>query len=640
MLSKSVLLACLWLLLNQFTVVHAENLNDQQIRQTYLEAERLVWRSNSYRYQALYNQLYFYPLQPYLDQKRLMATMAISKIAEINHFLKTYQGTPLDWPLRKQWLYFLAKHNKPSLFVQFYHENNDISLRCFWYRYQLKTGVSAAKVLPKITALWLSKQSQPKACDPLFQRWQAAGYQTEQRVWQRLVMAADGGDHTLIPYLTRLLPNKQQYLGHLWHNIRRNPGYVGQLSAFKLHNQREKQILLYGLKRYVWRNPTKAIKVYLKAKQQFVLSATQKDGINKNFALALASKHHPLAEQWLAKVAIEKMSPRLLQWRLALLLRSQDWPVIKGTLEQYPNDYKKTLKWRYWYARSLVATGQIANGRKRLSIIAKKRHYYGFLAASFLNIAYTLQDKPIHSTPKAERLLLENPAAKRAFELFYLKRYNQARREWHYWMSNLTEQQQLIAAKIAYQHHWLDRAIFTLADVGYLNDVSLRFPLAFRGTIQHYAHLNKIDPAWVFAIARRESSFMPDAYSNVGATGLMQVLPKTAKHILQRPLTGHYLTNVKNNIYVGSRYLHRLLVRYQGNSVLASAAYNAGPYRLSTWLKKQSALPVAIWIETIPYAETREYVKSILAYRLIYQRRLGLPVTAFTNLQGMRIGIK
>ena len=185
--------------------------------------------------------------------------------------------------------------------------------------------------------------------------------------------------------------------------------------------------------------------------------------------------------------------------------------------------------------------------------------------------------------------------------------------------------------------HWYDRAIFTLAKVGYLNDVNLRFPLGFANDIKQYAGDQKINPAWAFAITRRESSFMPDANSPAGAKGLMQIMPGTAKQLARKTISNRYLFEAKNNIKLGTKYLRNLLDRHDGNQVLATAAYNAGPYRVKSWLKNAESLPADVWIETIPYKETREYVKSVLAYQQIYQHKVGQDASLFDQIIAMNI---
>jgi soluble lytic murein transglycosylase len=611
-----------------------ENKDQQKL---YLSAEKQVWKADSYRYRRLYQQLDKYPLRPYLDQKRLMHNITLSKTAEISNFLDKYQGSPLARPLRKKWLKYLAKRNRQSLFIENYKPVAGVAMTCYYYRYKLNKGALEKDVLPKVTSLWTVGKSQPKACDPLFKKWQLAGYRTESIIWQRIKLAAIGGKHTLIPYLTKLLPKSQQYIAHLWHKVRRDPAYISRLSRFKNKSAAEAEVFTYGIKRLIWRNPKSALKVYKQALTTFTFTVDQQQLITKKFALALASKNHQNAQKWLHEVEPALLDNSLTQWRIAAALRTQNWVSISAELNSLPQANKKEILWRYWYGRSLIETGKKKEGELILEEVATKRHYYGFLASSYLGISHNLQDQPLAFSADEKQRVFAHPAAKRAFEFFYLGRFHQARKEWNFWLQHLSDKQKLIAAKLANEKKWFDRAIFTLSKVGYLDDVNLRFPLAFNEEIIRHADTNKINPAWAFAIARRESSFMPDAHSPVGAKGLMQIMPGTAKQLMRRSVSNKYLLNARNNIKLGTKYLRKLLEKNKGNRVLATASYNAGPYRVKSWLKGRSAIPVDMWIETIPYKETRDYVKSVLAYQQIYQDRVGQTGSLFNELIDMEI---
>lgn len=611
---------------------------DKIQQQRFIKAEKLIHKSQSAQYKALYNQLHYYPLQPYLDQKRLLNNIRLSKATEITHFLDKYKGTPLDWPLRKKWLKYLAKHKQGLLFLQAYKPTANAELSCQHLKFRLASGLPESVVLPEVTKLWKVGKSQNKACDPLFERWKKAGFQTNEVVWQRIALAADGGKHTLIPYLTKLLPPEQQYLAKLWHKVRRDPALVGKLKYFPNMSPRETDILTYGLKRLIWRHPDSAITSYEKAQKKFDFTASQQQQINEKFALALSAKNHQQAQLWLNKLEFSSLNKNMLQWRLSQALKQQDWQRLIVDLKLLPVKYKDDLKWKYWYARALIATDAVERGQHLLAQLADERHYYGFLAASYLREPVSLRDKPLSFTLAEKRQVINYPAAKRAFEFYQLGRYYQARSEWNYLISQINNKEKLIAAKVANENQWFDRTIFTLAKVGYLDDVALRFPKAFDEEINHHATKQNIAPAWAFAIARRESSFMTDAHSSAGARGLMQLMPNTAKSLKKGKINRSYLLNANNNIQLGTRYLKKLLDRNSGNQVLATAAYNAGPHRVKSWLKNLQAIPADIWIETIPFKETRNYVKSVLAYQEIYQHEPGQVSELFEQVSKMNIG--
>jgi soluble lytic murein transglycosylase len=569
--------------------------------------------------------------------RELIKSINLNSRNDIVSFLAKHKNSPLDWPLRKAWLQYLVKKQKGELFLEAYNQTWNTELQCENLKFLLANEEKKTEAFTQVKSIWLVGKSLPKTCDPLLTAWQKSGYRTPDLVWQRLALAADGGQHTLIPYLTSLLPKEQQYLGKLWHKVRKNPAVVLSSKNFKSKSVKEKQIYSYGIKRLIWRTPNEAIESFEKAKESLALSNKNQQQIIEKFALALASKKHPEARTWLHKVDSTNIDPTIMQWQITDVVKEQDWLMVLKELDSMPDSYKTELQWQYWYARALIAT-QAEKGRELMASVAVKRHYYGFLAATHLNTPVTMQNKPLKINQSEKKPVLNYPSAKRAFELYDLGRYTQARREWRYWLSQLDDRQKLVAAKVANENGWVDRAIFTLAKVGYLDDVNLRFPKAFDKKITRYAGDRNINPAWAFAIARRESSFMPDAQSSAGAKGLMQIMPATAKELKGRRVDNWYLYNAENNIELGTKYLRELLDKNKGNHVLATASYNAGPHRIKKWLKYGKTMPADVWIETIPFKETRNYVKSVLAYQEIYQHKPGQVSDIFNQLIDMQIG--
>lgn len=603
----------------------------------FIKAEKLLNKGDNLTYKDIYKKLDDYPLQPYLKMRELIKFINLNSRNDIVSFLAKHKNSPLDWPLRKAWLQYLVKEQQGVLFLEAYNQTWNTELHCENLKFLLATKENQTEVLVQVEKIWLVGKSLPKACDPLLRAWQEAGYRTPELVWQRLALAADGGQHTLIPYLTGLLPKEQQYLGKLWHKVRRNPAVVLSAKSFKNKSKKEQQIYSYGIKRLVWRSPDKAINSFTAAEKNLALNDVQQQQIIEKFALALASKKHPEAKKWLHKVNSTQFDPTIMQWQLTNVIKEQDWSLVLTELDSMPESYKTELQWQYWYARALIAT-EGKRGHELMASVANKRHYYGFLAATHLNTPVTIQNKPLEINQSEKQPLLNYPSAQRAFELYDLGRYAQARREWRYWLSQLNDRQKLVAAKVANENGWVDRAIFTLAKVGYLDDVNLRFPKAFDKKITQYAIDRNINPAWAFAIARRESSFMPDARSSAGAKGLMQIMPATAKELKGSRVENWYLYNAENNIELGTKYLRELLDKNKGNHVLATASYNAGPHRIKRWLRNEKNMPADVWIETIPFKETRNYVKSVLAYQEIYQHKPGQVSAIFNQLIDMQIG--
>lgn len=623
------------------THVNAKTAAERQLekyRKTFPKAEYAAGRRKSRDYKIYYAQLAGYSLQPYIEYIYLKKHIFWSNRQQIRNFLAKYENSPMEWPLRKKWLHYLAKRGKQTDFLADYKPNNDTSLHCYQLRYTLANGGSETGVFTQVDKLWVHKKSQPKACDPLFKLWQEAGWRSNDKIWDRLTLAASKGDHTLIPYLKRLTPVDEKYLADLWYKMRRGPRHVARMSNFPNKNPKEKVIALYALKRLAWKDKDLALKAWDRLSKKFIFSSAEKNEVAKVFARRLAQVGHEKAPKWLEKIPNNELTNELVQWRVADTLRRNEWQEALAVLQNLPPHLAKKEGWSYWLARALEQTGATQDANDKFKIVAQERHYYGFLAATLIGQAPNLGDKPLNFSAQELTAINNNPAAQRALEFRHHKRWAQARREWYGFTKQLTAREQMAAAKWANQNNWPDRAIFTLAEHKYWDDVGLRFPLAFKSTVDNHAKRNKIEPEFAFAIARRESSFMPDANSSAGALGLMQMLPSTAKYIAKKTVSRNNLFNANTNVKYGTKYLKYLLNRLDGNQITAAAAYNAGIHRVNRWVKLDQPMPADIWVETIPFKETREYVKSVMAYRQIYSELLGQTHNTFEPLTKMKIG--
>jgi soluble lytic murein transglycosylase len=612
--------------------------SEAALRNEFLQAERQIGSVSYEQAQKLLQKFADYPLQPYLEQRRLQQFLTADE--RIADFLQRQSGTPMDWPLRKPWLLHLAKRQKSALFLANYPGSNDAELECLALRYQLALpDADAAALWPQVTQLWLVGKSQPKACDPLFADWRKAGQQTQERVWQRLMLAAEGGDTSLIPYLKTQLPAVQQPLADMYLKARRNPAVISNARFFPLKQVQERDIAAYGMKRLIWRNPEQALKVWQRFANDPYFTAGQRLDVQRQFAIALASKGDDRAAEWLTALPAELIDSTLAHWQVSHALTQLDWPKVQQSIEALPAEVAQDASWQYWLARSYEQQNRPELAQPLLQRLALQRHFYGFMAAAKLGLPPSLAHAPVTVSEQELARLQLHPAVKRAQEWLALGRLTEARREWNHLQDSSDEQQKLVSAKLAHQLQWYERAIFSLADVGYWDDIELRFPLAYQDEIAQSSAKADIESGWAMAIARRESSFMADAASPVGARGLMQLMPATAREIARKPVQLNQLYNPVVNIDYGTDYLNYLMKRNDGNLLVATASYNAGYSRVKQWIPNDHALPADVWVETIPYRETRDYVKAVMAYYQIYNIRLNAPTDVFKPLTTMQIGV-
>lgn len=607
-------------------------------RKLFLEAERLAHNPNSSKFKKLMQQLEGYPLKPYVELKTLSKFPFMANKNQIESFLSKYELSPLDRPLRKKWLAYLANQDQPELFSQFYRDMGNAALNCKYAEILLQKDPSSAQAFTLAENLWVVGKSQPKDCDVLFRKWQKAGKRTPELVWKRLSLAANGGNHTLIPYLKTLLPKEQQYLADLWLKVRRSSSQVSRLSNFPgKFPEKETEIQVYGLKRLISSNRDLALRSWEKLSSRFVFSTSQLKQISHRFAIFLALADHEKAEVWLEKATDFEPDAALLRWHLAHVLRQGNWQHALDVINFVPHEIVDGNMFQYWKARAYGEVGAKELADKGLQKLAQQRHYYGFLASGQLSEMASLNDNPLLIAQADLDELAGTPAAQRAFEFRKLSRSLSARREWIFLQSQLTQQQKRTAAVLASQNNWHDQAIFGFSNSGYLDDLSRRFPMPFDSQLQSNAKKNNIDVAWAYAIVRRESSFMPDAASHAGALGLMQVMPGTARYLAKEKVKRNSLFNPNRNVELGTRYMRYLMDKMDNNPILATASYNAGWRRVRQWLPENGNVPLDLWIETIPYKETRNYVMAVLAYQQIYSQHLGGSENLFKELATMQI---
>lgn len=616
----------------------ATKLDHEQQQRLFIEAEKLTLNPNSSTFKKIMTQLEGYPLRPYVELKALSQFPLMANKEQIEKFLDKYGSTPLDRPLRKKWLSYLAKKNRSELFIYFYRDVGDIALNCKYAEILQQQDPYNIQVLMLIEKLWVVGKSQPDDCDLLFKRWQKAGNRTSELVWKRISLAADGGNHTLIPYLRTLLPKEQQYLADLWLKVRRSPSQVSRLSNFPAkHSEKETEILVYGLKRLVSNNRDLALRSWEKLTTKFVFSKAQHKQISHRFAIFLALANHEQAEVWLEKAITIEPDAELLRWHLAHELRQRNWQQVLNIIDFVPAEVADENVFQYWKARAYEKVGAKALADKGLKKLAKQRHYYGFLASGKLSEMASLNDNPLLIAQHDMDELAALPSAQRALEFRRLGRNLSARREWYFLQSQLTQPQKVTAAVLASQQNWHDQAIFGFSNSGYLDDLSRRFPMPFDSQLQTNAKKNNIDVAWAYAIIRRESSFMPDAASHAGALGLMQLMPGTARYLTKGKVKRNSLFNPNRNVELGTQYMRYLMDKMDNNRILVTASYNAGWRRVKQWQPETGNMPLDLWIETIPYKETRNYVKAVLAYQQIYSQHLGGTENLFKELANMEI---
>lgn len=604
-----------------FSVGFTSPLDLSTERSFFLKAKQAALDGNRFKFFILANQLRDYPLYPYLVFIDITQRLNKDEVSEkeILKFLKYYNDTVLGDRLRDTWLFYLAKKNIWLEYLKYYQESNNSELQGKYAQALLNTNQSAM-AFRQLSKVWLTGKTLSEDCENLFKIWQQSGNLSSELIWKRAQLAIASGNNDLLDKLKKWSPADQKNDIQLWESVSQNPKLLNNPSLFQPITSHRKEIVLDGFLRWSKLNSNDLIKLWPQLKNAYSLNNDERQQIIKAIAIALARDNNEKAVSWLNNIDPAYVDKRVREWRIRSALAQQNWVLASARLEQLPAEEKKSECWKYWEARVKKEKGDTNAGEKIFRELSTKLDYYGVLASSQLCKTYQLPNKSITEN-YSSRKLFSIPAIRRAIELYSLQLVPDARREWQWAISRMDQAQLLAAANLAYQLRWYDRAIAAVAKAKDFNNVTIRFPLAYSQDILIAAKKNKIEPAWILAIARQESNFMPDAKSNVGALGLMQLMPATAKLLAKMNISDQQLLNSTTNIALGTQYLKELLVRYKGNLIMATAAYNLGPTRLKKWLPLYQDLPNDIWVEILPWQETRDYIKAVMLGKAVYEQK-------------------
>ena len=607
----------------------------EQQRALFLQAEHALSNKRLQSFATLRDQLSNYPLHPYLVHLDLSNRLQTASELEVTNFLTSTEGTPLGSSLRARWLQTLAKAKSWDTFKRHYKPTSDTELRCHWLNARLKTG-ERDQVFAQVPALWLTGKSQPGACDPVFSAWRDNGAIEPELLWDRFALAMEAGRPSLARYLTRFLRGEQSQFAKLWLQIRDNPNTTATILDKHAADPRFEQVLRYGFERAARKDPDHGVTLWRSARNKYPWNEVSIAAVKRRIGLSYAYRHDKKALEWLSSVPTEHADEATIEWHAAAALYHQDWQQARDAITRLSGEARDSERWQYWHARATDTLAASPEAKARLRDLARERSYYGFLAADYMGVPYSMRNEPLSfSESELKDIVGSSPGIARAKELYLLGRYRLARNEWIDATRGMGKRELTVAAKLAQEWGWHERAIITVAKAPHWDDIELRFPTAHADEFRRQSDTHRLNPAWVLAIARQESAFMPDAQSSAGALGLMQLMPRTGREVA-RTLNAKLknkrdLLNPQTNIRLGTAYLRTLLTQFSDNPILATAAYNAGPSRVTRW-RSRDDVPFDVWVENVPFSETRDYLRRVLAYTVVYEHRLGETPTRLERL--------
>ncbi|MBB6184445.1 transglycosylase SLT domain-containing protein [Oleiagrimonas soli] len=587
--------------------------------QAYASAERgdPAWRKQA---AGLKN----YPLYPYLQAAALENQLRTVTRAQVERYLNTWPDMlPAD-DLRRDFLHELARRRDWAGFNALYRPGLGATLTCDHLQGKLAAG-QRLDFDRDLAGLW-QHTALPADCDPVLAWAHDHKLLTRKRLWERIDRAVKAGRGGTVAALAQWLHGNEAMHAKRLAQALRQPAQAAAAAVHWPDDTRNRQAAAIALQRLARKSSTGADALWPKLRRHLHFTASQRHDIEHDIALFTATDFTSDAIQRLRHLPKAAQSDATRSWRLRVALARRDWQGVIDAYAAMPPAQQQDSEWRYFHARALGALGHKHAADKAYADLADQTTYFGFLAADRLNEPYTICPAHVADAPIDETALLANPGLNRAFELFAVHLPKLARREWVHALRGASADTRHLAAMLAYQRGWYDRAIFTFSSGDALKLYDQRFPLARQDRVSEQAKDAGIDPAWAYALIRAESAWVTDARSGADAYGLMQLLPSTARVVakqLKLPFGGaEDLYDPKLNIALGTHYLANMATRYGGAPWLASAAYNAGPQQVDKWLAARGDLPPDIFVATIPFHETREYVARVMAFSVLYDWRL------------------
>jgi len=579
------------------------------------------------------------PLLPYLQYWQMILTMDQLSYYQVQAFLQENNESLLSQRVRELWLKRLGRVQFWDQFVEMraqmpmYYSMNDVGNQC----YQVQAGIALddPNAYEDGKKLLLAGKDLPADCQGMLEALQQVGVLDEKLLLTLYRDALFSNKTGLAKVLAKRSNKTDTGLLKQIDDMAQNPALTLKKGGIQERSPYARALYMYAIHRQAKADTGVAKTSY--QKYSGLLDNDEKQLAQAYIALEAARKHEPEALAGFGKVNAALLSNEQWEWYARSALRQQDWGLVLKVINDMPAGLADESTWRYWKARALMAKGQVADANQILAKLSQERHFYGWLAAEDLG--------PVASEPMATyqpadeevRQFAKQPAVKRMEALFDVEARYEARLEWMYLLEALDDPTRIVAAQYGLLKGWYDLAVLAADKTSRTHNFELRYPTPYRDYLQKASRSRAIDEAWVYGIIRQESRFMHYAKSSVGAGGLMQVMPATAKWIAKKLGWSSYndgmLHDIDTNVNLGTYYMRYTLDTFNGQEVMATAAYNAGPSRARRWAAN-TPLEGAIYAETIPFSETRNYVKKVLANAHMYAPRLGLPMLTLKKRLG------
>lgn len=636
-MKKSLYITFSLLLFSQLSF--AINLAEQ--RAIYAEATELQVKKNWEGANKKIDLIPRYPLAYLIQYEYLKAHFSSVGTHDILTFINENSQYSASNDLQRTYLYYLAKHKRWDDYLLVYPRfPRSTDLRCFHIEAKIYQGEST-QAWTMMRKVWLTGHSLPNACDLVVEHYISNKKITQTLIWQRFNLAFQEDNRAVMRYLGGALRGEEAVLASNIIQVNKHLTDLLTTNVFALKTNKSFPFLVTFIERLSRKNIDDGLKAYYLYDQKLGFTEKEDIALKRYFAARIIQNDLTNYFYWLDSFLADLDSDNLIEQRIRYALRFNNWKDIEHWVSKLSPKLQKHPRWRYWHARELEHENKKEEAYAIYNELAKKRSYYGFLSAQKAGATYKFDADLI--IKKEGSLIHLKQELSNIEELKFQGDNNRLKREWELFLkhSNKTTQQQL--GLYAFNKGWSHLSVLASIRSRSWSALNIRFPEAAPSIFKERSKKDRLNRTYIYAIARQESSFDEVAGSPVGAKGYMQLMPYTAKHTAKKIGLDEYtqvsqLDNGVINVALGSAYLDMMVKRYNGNRILATAAYNAGPYRVDRWKENKKgrdtkALEMDRWIETIPYKETRNYVKNVLTYNVIYQHILSKPLAFFNSTE-------
>ncbi len=473
---------------------------------------------------------------------------------------------------------------------------------------------------------WVKPQEHAKVCADVIAQIEQAHTPPLAAIWERVYQAMEANKPEYAKAMLGYLSTPDRRRVQAWIDGEKNPQEILRSDALDENTVFNRRMVADLVIDWSREDTVAAVEHWMSISSNYTFFGDRYYDTQRALVMRAAYRRMPEAQGWLANTDGRSDDLELAEWRVRTALLAENWSAVLETIERLPAVEQTEDHWAYWVARAYEQLDRADEAKPIYTRLSKLQSYHGFLAADRIGVDYAIYDEPIKPSAELLATLRADPALVRAREFNMVDLEHESRREWNNWLQGREPEEAAASAVLASEWGMHDRAIYSAGRSGeeWRRAISLRFPLLYRAEVAEASTTHSIEPAWIYGVMRRESAYIRDVRSGAGAIGLMQLMPRTAQYVAnlqgQKNWQGD-LTDATTNIGMGTHYLRYVMNKFDDHQVLATASYNAGPHRVDQWLR-ENEIAADIWIDTIPFTETRRYVRAVMAYAAIYEFHL------------------